>query len=259
MGEQPNPWDLLQPQDVTSRHRGAKPLRRYELLGAISLLSRSTFYPLSDGPSIRNHRITMLYFRTWSTCQSHSQAPLCHCTLLTVTTRHEGTFRSLRYSFGGDHPSQTTHQTMSPVVTGLDSEHAKGRISRVTPRYLAAPLQSLRPILHITDPKSMLSYSKGSRGLSVPLRVPGIFTGTTISPSSWLRQCPDRYTIRAGRNLPDKEFRYLRTVIVTAAVYRGFDSMLLRKRMTSPLNLPAPGRCQTLYIIFRFSRALCFC
>ena len=39
MGEQPNPWDLLQPQDVTSRHRGAKPFRRYELLGMISLLS----------------------------------------------------------------------------------------------------------------------------------------------------------------------------------------------------------------------------
>ena len=39
IGEQPNPWDLLQPQDVTSRHRGAKPLRRFELLGAISLLS----------------------------------------------------------------------------------------------------------------------------------------------------------------------------------------------------------------------------
>ena len=47
---------------------------------------------------------------------------------------------------------------------------------------------------------------------------------TTISPSSWLRQYPDRCTIRAGRNLPDKEFRYLRTVIVTAAVYRGFSS-----------------------------------
>ena len=54
----------------------------------------------------------------------------------------------------------------------------------------------------------MFSYSEGSRGLSVPLRVSGIFTATTISPSSWLRQCPDRYTIRAGRNLPDKEFRY---------------------------------------------------
>src|ERR1700754_1137555 len=39
MGEQPNPWDLLQPQDVTNRHRGAKPPRRYELLGEISLLS----------------------------------------------------------------------------------------------------------------------------------------------------------------------------------------------------------------------------
>ncbi len=73
-------------------------------------------------------------------------------------------------------------------------------------------------------PAAMLSYSKGSWGLSVPLRVLGIFTETTISPSSRLRQRPDRYTIRAGRNLPDKEFRYLRTVIVTAAVYRGFDS-----------------------------------
>ena len=39
MGEQPNPWDQLQPQDAMSRHRGAKPRRRYELLGAISLLS----------------------------------------------------------------------------------------------------------------------------------------------------------------------------------------------------------------------------
>ena len=43
IGEQPNPWDLLQPQDVTSRHRGAKPSRRYELLGRISLLSSVPF------------------------------------------------------------------------------------------------------------------------------------------------------------------------------------------------------------------------
>ena len=169
----------------------------------------------------------MLYFRTCSTCQSHSQAPLCHCTQRTVTNRAEGTLRSLRYSFGGDHPSQTTRQTMSPESSGLGSRQMKGRISRATPLRLAPQLHSLRPILHITYPESMLSYSKGSRGLSVPLRVSGIFTGTTISPSSWLRQCPDRYTIRAGRNLPDKEFRYLRTVIVTAAVYRGFDSELL--------------------------------
>jgi hypothetical protein len=128
----------------------------------------------------------------------------------------------------------------------------------LTPPRLAAWLHSLPPILHIAYPKSILSCSKGSRGLSVPLRVPGIFTGTTISPSSWLRQRPDRYAIRAGRNLPDKEFRYLRTVIVTAAVYRGFNSELLPEGITPPLNLPAPGRRQALYIIFRFSKALCF-
>ena len=61
------------------------------------------------------------------------------------------------------------------------------------------------------------------------LRVVGIFTDTTTSLSLRPRQFPDRYAIRAGRNLPDKEFRYLRTVIVTAAVYRGFNSELLPK------------------------------
>ena len=71
-----------------------------------------------------------------------------------------------------------------------------------------------------------------------------------------MRQRPNRYAIRAGQNLPDKEFRYLRTVIVTAAVYWGFDSML--RCLTSPLNLPAPGRRQPLYVILRFSRDLCF-
>ena len=113
-----------------------------------------------------------------------------------------------------------------PHIHGLESKQMKGRISTAAPRILAYPLQSLRPILHITCPDSMISYSKGSRGLFVPSRVIGIFTDTTISLSSRLRQRPDHYTIRAGRNLPDKEFRYLRTVIVTAAVYRGFDSGL---------------------------------
>src|SRR5664279_1047427 len=71
----------------------------------------------------------------------------------------------------------------------------------------------------------MPSCSKAPRGLSVLLRVNGIFTAIAISPSPSLRQYPDRYPIRAGRNLPDKEFRYLRTVIVTAAVHRGFNSV----------------------------------
>lgn len=80
----------------------------------------------------------------------------------------------------------------------------------------------------------MSGCSKGAQGLSVLLWVPGIFTGTSISPSLWLRQCGDRYAFRAGRNLPDKEFRYLRTVIVTAAVYRGFGFVLLPKDNKSP-------------------------
>ena len=102
----------------------------------------------------------------------------------------------------------------------------------------------------------MLSCSKAPWGLSVLSQVSGIFTGTTISPSLLLRQCPNRYAFRAGRNLPDKEFRYLRTVIVTAAVYWGLNSML--RCLTSPLNLPAPGRRQPLYFTLRFRRDLCF-
>ena len=67
-------------------------------------------------------------------------------------------------------------------------------------------------------------------------RVTGIFTGTTISPGGLSRQRPDHYAFRAGQNLPDKEFRYLRTVIVTAAVHWGFNSEL------SPLLLTFPHR-----------------
>ncbi len=80
----------------------------------------------------------------------------------------------------------------------------------------------------------MASYSKGAWGLFVLSRGLGILTETAISPSAGSRQCPSRYAIRAGRNLPDKEFRYLRTVIVTAAVYRGFGS---RRREANSANL----------------------
>ena len=116
-----------------------------------------------------------------------------------------------------------------PRLFGLGTRQMKGRISTTAPETLACLTLCLRPILHITCPAPMLSCSKGSRGLFVPSRVIGIFTDTTISLSSRSRQRPDHYTIRAGRNLPDKEFRYLRTVIVTAAVYRGFNSGLLSR------------------------------
>ncbi len=130
----------------------------------------------------------------------------------------------------------------------------------MAPRALTSPVLCLPPILHMQHPRSISSYSEGSRGLSVLLRVVGIFTDTTTSLSLRLRQLPDRYAIRAGRNLPDKEFRYLRTVIVTAAVYRGLNSMLLsdKSEITSPRDLPAPGRRQTLYVVFDFAESCVF-
>ena len=135
----------------------------------------------------------------------------------------------LRYILGGDRPSQTTHQTVSvttlqPPTLGIQED--QGGISTMTPPMLAHRLRSLPPILHRSTRIPLSSYSKGSRGLSVLPRVLGIFTENSISLSPWLRQRGSRYAIRAGRNLPDKEFRYLRTVIVTAAVYWGFDSKL---------------------------------
>ena len=66
-------------------------------------------------------------------------------------------------------------------------------------------------------------------------QVTSIFTSTTISPGTLSRQLPNHYAFRAGQNLPDKEFRYLRTVIVTAAVHWGFSS-LLRLRLQFPLT-----------------------
>ena len=68
------------------------------------------------------------------------------------------------------------------------------------------------------------SYSKAPRGLSVPLQVAGIFTGIAFSPSYFPRQFPSRYAIRARLKLLDKEFRYLRTVIVTADIHQGIYS-----------------------------------
>ena len=70
----------------------------------------------------------------------------------------------------------------------------------------------------------MPNYSKAPRGLFVLVELGRVFTAIAISPSRGLRQLLARDAIRAGRNLPDKEFRYLRTVIVTAAVHQGLDS-----------------------------------
>ena len=170
---------------------------------------------MSDGASTCYRRITKPCFRTCSTCQSRSQAPLYLYALSTISNRAEGTFGRLRYILGGDRPSQTTRLTLSSSRFHgelLEAQNIKGGISRLAPQWPKPLVQSLPPILSEISRTPISSCSKGSRGLSVWPRVLGIFTETTISPSLSLRQRPSRYAIRAGRNLPDKEFRYLRTV-----------------------------------------------
>ena len=113
-GEQPYPWDRLQPQDVMSRHRGAKLRRRYELLGGISLLSPEyllSFERRSFHTRPPDHYAPVSCLLGMSPSQSSALMPL-H-SVRPVTNRPEGTFGSLRYAFGGDHPSQTTHQAVS--------------------------------------------------------------------------------------------------------------------------------------------------
>ncbi len=144
MGEQPNPWDLLQPQDATSRHRGAKPGRRCGLLGPISLLSPHVCLAV--------------------------KLPCCFCTLRTISNRTEGTFARLRYILGGDRPSQTTRLTLFTTrIHGvvLEARDTKGGISRVAPRGPQSLLHSLPPILSEVPQTPISSCSKGSRGLSV--------------------------------------------------------------------------------------------
>ena len=175
------------------------------------------------------HRITNSYFRTCSTRRSRSQVGLCVCTLCTISVRAEPTFERLRYILGGDRPSQTARLTVShyPIQgSWLETQQTKVGIPRVTPHNLTSVLLRLPPILYMIYRISVLSCSKAPWGLSVLARVTSIFTGTSISPGALSRQCPNHYAFRAGHNLPDKEFRYLRTVIVTAAVYWGLNSDL---------------------------------
>src|SRR3972149_3990047 len=132
---------------------------------------RRTFYPLSDGPSIRDHRITKPYFRTCSTYRSRSLAPFYLCARCLITNQAEGTnwappllFR--RRPPQSNCPTDTVRCPDSREST-LELKHKQGGISPTTPPELAPRLQSLPPILHSPYHSPISAYSKGSRGLSV--------------------------------------------------------------------------------------------
>ena len=118
--------------------------------------------------------------------------------------------------------------TSSVLAPRVRDQMRKVRISTSTPRGLAPPPRCLRTYLHTSRTRSQCCKMQKVHGSFRPVAGNRIFTDTTISPSLTVETVSrSPYTIRAGRNLPDKEFRYLRTVIVTAAVYRGFNSKLL--------------------------------
>ena len=158
------------------------------------------------------HLITKSCFRTCSTCPSHSQAPLYLYTRRMISNHSEGTFERLRYSLGGDRPSQTAHLTMSRFVIQryrLESQQPKSGIPKLTPRTPKRPFLRLPPILCISCRDSISSYSKAPWGLSVQSRVNTHlhvyynFAGPPVetAPKSLLHSCGSELT-RQGISLP---------------------------------------------------------
>src|SRR5437867_1703775 len=110
-----------------------------------------------------------------------------------------------------------------------------------------------------TKPRTQPSSTSLSCWFSAP---PGLSLPTT---TDMVRRVPDGYTgfpaysrMLTATLLPRRATIYLRTVIVTAAVYRGLALVLRAEALTPPRNLPAPGRRQPLYVVLRLSRDLCF-
>ena len=138
--------------------------------GRSACYPQGSFYPLSDGISTHYHLITNSDFRLCSTCRSRSQAGFCVYAHCAISVRTEPTFERLRYSFGGDRPSQTAHLTLSPNrIHGcrLETRNIKSGIPRTTPRNLTISFLRLPPILYIMFRIPVSSYSKAPWGLSV--------------------------------------------------------------------------------------------
>ncbi len=198
-------------------------------LGKISLLSRSAC-PLSDGHTTRSRfdHLNLVSSICWLvSLQSSLPRPDSKGWLPTILSRP---YVRLRYILGGDRPSQTTHLTRS---SRRDNGRKLGCQRRGWPAgdlRLASLVRSLPPILY--DEPAANAGPQRFTGLSVLLQVA---TTSAISPGLWLETASKSLRLRAGRNLPDKEFP---THIITAAVYRGLGSAA---SCTTPRDLPAPG------------------
>lgn len=169
-GEQPYPWDRLQPQDEMSRHRGAKHRRRYELLGGISLLSPEYLLSVERWPfhtEPPDHYDLLSYLLDLWVSQSSTLLPL----------HYQHDFRPyLAYLRTPPLPfRRRPPQSNCPPCTvpdqddwpRLEPQTNQGGISRTAPPRLASRFHSLPPILHRSVQSPMQSCSKGSWGLSV--------------------------------------------------------------------------------------------
>ena len=169
-GEQPYPWDRLQPQDAMSRHRGAKHRRRYELLGGISLLSPEYLlsverWPFHSEPpdhyDLLSHLLELLLSQSSTLLPLHYQHDFRP--YLAYLRTPPLPFRR-RPPQSNCLPCTVPRQDHCPW---LEPQTNQGGISRSAPRPLAWPLLCLPPILHKSVHSSMQSCSKGSWGLSV--------------------------------------------------------------------------------------------
>src|SRR6201996_2002321 len=169
-GEQPYPWDRLQPQDEMSRHRGAKHRRRYELLGGISLLSPEYLLSVERWPfhtEPPDHYDLLSHLFDVSVSQLSTLMPLHYQYDFRPYLAY---LRTPPLRFGRRPPQSNCPPCRVPDPDNgsrLDRKISQGGISRLAPPELAPRLQSLPPILHKIILRPLQSYSKGSWGLSV--------------------------------------------------------------------------------------------
>ncbi len=169
-GEQPYPWDRLQPQDEMSRHRGAKHRRRYELLGGISLLSPEYLLSVERWPfhtEPPDHYDLLSHLLDLSVSQLSTLLPL-HFRY--DVRPYQAYLRTPPLHFGRRPPQSNCLPCTVPGPDNgprLEPQTNQGGISRLAPAELASCYQRLPPILHRPVQSPMQSYSKGSWGLSV--------------------------------------------------------------------------------------------